>query len=264
MGDGDYINYSRYHSFIDVGFSREVENGEQEIMPKCESAYYSKQMKPSNRHGERPLFHRIRDSVGQFLLRNVFMRGKIKPVVRNVEPITSPVEVLLPDKSTVQGRFLLWNKDPDNSKHVRLTIQFLNREISASSTTSFHALRNIRRELDCDKILLKCYGASRNVWPSPMGLDVGRAYKLYANKKGDLKDIVSIFDSGPDVEPCTVEEHAKFHKDWLLSIGIDPEMKMIPWKALFVREPIKTTGLFFREKILNRTKSVPKVQNVKQ
>jgi hypothetical protein len=97
-----------------------------------------------------------------------------------------------------------------------------------------------------------------------MGLDVGRAYKLYANKKSDLKDIVSIFDSGPDVEPCTVEEHAKFHKDWLLSIGIDPNREFYPWKSLFASQPFRTTVLFFNKKIFKRQKSVPKVQNVKQ
>jgi hypothetical protein len=168
------------------------------------------------------------------------------------EPLVKAVEVLLPKKSIVQGKFHLWHEDPNNRKFARITLQFSDREFSSSNISCFYALKNIRRELEREGILLKCYGASRNVWPSGMSTSMRRgemAYKLFLGKKGDIKDLVSIFDSDSDVDPCNFEEQKKFNGEWLVSIGIDPDKETYPWKNLFLQQPVKTLKLFLRKKL---------------
>lgn len=169
-------------------------------------------------------------------------------------PLTRPVDILSPDKTTVHGTFLLQNEDRDNRKCALITLQYLNRQLSASNAGYFHALMDIRLELEKEGILLKCYGASRNVWPSGMGLSMGgsKAYKQFLGKQCDIRDLVSVFDSGSDIDPCTVEEQRQFHKEWLLSIGIDPNKEVYPWKVLFASQPFKTAVLFFSKNILKR------------
>ena len=76
----------------------------------------------------------------------------------------------------------------------------------------------IRRELETDRILLHCYGASRNVYPSGMGRDMGaglKAYKLTIGKRARMEDLVFIFDTGNDVEPATVSAQKEFYERWL-------------------------------------------------
>jgi hypothetical protein len=206
-------------------------------------------MKPEHRHHKSPFFERIIHTIGEFLLRNVFMRGKIKPVVLNFEPKTKPVDVLLPDKSVVPGKFLIWVNDPKNPNVLRVTVQFLDKEFSNTDTSFNHALHKVHRELDAQGILLKCYGCSRNVWGSSMSSNMMGGGTAFTHYLGDRKhERVVIFDSGPDVDPCTFEEQKQFHKKWMLSIGIDPEKKVIPWKSLFMQQPVKTLRLYFKEK----------------
>ena len=55
-----------------------------------------------------------------------------------------------------------------------------------------------------------------------MSLDMGggiKAYKLQMGVHGKLADLVSIFDTGPDVSPATVSEQEQFYKEWLASLG---------------------------------------------
>jgi hypothetical protein len=170
----------------------------------------------------------------------------------SAEPFSRPIEVLLPDKSTAVGKLLLWDSDPDNPKVARITLQLMGREFSSRNVSYNHALNDIRRQLENDGILLKCYGSSRNVWPSSVTSGMGRggeAYRLYLGKKGERKDVVSIFDSGSNVDACTLAEQEEFHKQWLLSVGISPGKRHYPWKAQFFQSPVRTAMLFLKEKL---------------
>jgi hypothetical protein len=56
-----------------------------------------------------------------------------------------------------------------------------------------------------------------------MGRDMGaglRAYRLSLGQQGGRDGLVGIFDTGPDVEPATVDAQRAFVKEWLSSIGI--------------------------------------------
>lgn len=138
-------------------------------------------------------------------------------------PSVKPIDIVLPNKSTVSGKLSLWDEDPENRQFARLTLQFESREITGRGTSYNQALNSIRQQLEKEGVFLKCYGSSRNVWPSSVTSGMGRggkAYKLYMGRKGERKDVVSIFDCGPDLDICTVNEQEAFYNQWLLSVGI--------------------------------------------
>jgi hypothetical protein len=131
------------------------------------------------------------------------------------EPRTIPVEVLLPDKAIVSGKFVIWPNDPDDSELGRVDLQFLDKSFTGSDASFNYALNRIREEIEQQGVLLKCYGASRNVHASGMSSSMGRggfAYIMDPNVDAD-KRLVSIFDSGPDVDPCTIEEQRQFFEE---------------------------------------------------
>jgi hypothetical protein len=77
----------------------------------------------------------------------------------------------------------------------------------ASERNLFRALRNLRLELEKHDILLKCFGASEDVYPSGMQEDMGSAELAYKTRLGEralTKDIVNIFDCDESVKPVTV------------------------------------------------------------
>lgn len=131
------------------------------------------------------------------------------------------VKVLLSDKQTADGNFLVYEESPDAPEEVRLVLKLPFREWVASADTLFDALTNIRREMEGEGMLIACYGASRNVYPSPMARSMGygeRAYKLTMGKPATSADLVSIFDLGSDVDPVTIEEQERYYADWLRSL----------------------------------------------
>jgi len=127
------------------------------------------------------------------------------------------IELLLSDGSVILAEMCIWEADPDNPHQVKLSLRFSGNEITKRDENFFFAMRSIRLELEREGMLLRCYGASRNVYPSAMSLDMGagwKAYKLKLGQYGKLKDLVSIFDTGSDVEPVTVAEQENFYRQW--------------------------------------------------
>ena len=113
------------------------------------------------------------------------------------------------------GIFLL-SESGDGS--VALTFSDDSQTVIQAADDFFEALCKVRLELEKQGIRLKCYGGSRNVYPSAMsqGMGVGRkAYKLSLGSHARLADIVDIFDTGPDIELSTVKEQKEFFQQWL-------------------------------------------------
>jgi hypothetical protein len=124
------------------------------------------------------------------------------------------VSVILADGRKVEGIFSLSEERED----VFLSFKLLSRNLNARASDYFEAMVGIRRELETDGILLHCYGASRSVYPSGMGRDMGaglKAYKLTIGKRAKKEDLVFIFDTGIDVEPATVSAQKEFYERWL-------------------------------------------------
>ena len=107
--------------------------------------------------------------------------------------------------------------DLDNFNWIRLGLRFNGREIVVSNEDYFHAMQQIRLQLEKDGIYLKCYGASRNVYPSSRSIDMGAGYKAYRHTIGEhakISSLVSIFDSGDDIVLSTVAEQEQYYRDW--------------------------------------------------
>lgn len=95
-------------------------------------------------------------------------------------------------------------------------------EFAGTEWNYFHALCQIRRQLEETGWRPVCYGSSRNAYPSGMCCDMGQglqAYRMTMGRPALLEDLVQIFDSGPDVLPVSVEEQDAFHEDWLRSLA---------------------------------------------
>lgn len=94
-------------------------------------------------------------------------------------------------------------------------------EVGESEHGYFDALRTVRRKLEKIGVLLSCFGASEDVYPSPMQESMGPALLAYRNRLGRqalAKDIVNIFDSDDSVRPATVASQKAFHVNWLKSL----------------------------------------------
>ena len=72
----------------------------------------------------------------------------------------------------------------------------------------FDALCKARLQLEPHGLIPICYGASENVYPSGMCLDMGSGSRAYLwGKKGPLS-LVDIFATGPEVIPSTVADQS--------------------------------------------------------
>ena len=123
--------------------------------------------------------------------------------------ISKSIALITPDGSSAYGELKAWEEDPENTANVLIQLSYDGQMFAASSDSFFAALCCIRKELEALGLRIVCYGSSRNVYPSGMSRTMGcgeMAYKLYMGKKGARVDIVSIFATGPDVEPATIAE----------------------------------------------------------
>ena len=128
-----------------------------------------------------------------------------------------PIQLVHADRRISNAEFLVWDFEPDNSDWIRLGLRFEGREIVVSNENYFHAMQAIRLQLEKDELLLNCYGASRNVYPSPMSIDMGaghKAYRLTIGEHAKISSLVSIFVSGEDVVLSNVAEQEQFYRDW--------------------------------------------------
>jgi len=135
----------------------------------------------------------------------------------------SPVQqvVLQRGHSLLEGTLSHYESEEEGSSCV-VELRFDERTISGKSEDFFDALIQVRRTLEKENVLLLVYGGSKNVWPSAMARSMGaglRAYKMTMGKQALKTDLVEIFASGPDVQPCTVAEQEKYKDEWFSSLS---------------------------------------------
>ncbi len=102
-----------------------------------------------------------------------------------------------------------------------IVFRYRGRTIEESSTDYFEAFCGVRRRLEEEKLIPFCYGASLNVFPSGMCREMSagmKAYRMMIGKPVDpKKDLVGIFDEGPDVIPASVALQKGHFDEWLNS-----------------------------------------------
>lgn len=139
-----------------------------------------------------------------------------------MEPPRSFDVTLRSPKGSVAGTIFAWDESPENSDEMKLRLEYSEVVIERSSDVSyFRALASIRGELERSNVAIECYGASENVYPSPMIESMGngeKAYRLTMTRPARDVDIVSIFESGPDLIPSTVAQQRHFYDQWISSL----------------------------------------------
>jgi hypothetical protein len=120
------------------------------------------------------------------------------------------------------AEILRWDEAPEDFEQVKLRLEFGDNLLEVRTKDGyFRALCALREQIESSGMLLECYGASENVYPSPMIEAMGyaeKAYKQVLGKPALSADLVSIFDVGPDVIPSTVAQQREFHERWLKSL----------------------------------------------
>lgn len=138
-------------------------------------------------------------------------------------PVGPIHEILLIDSAgreymaSVELRHRDWNEGGFRRSECRITLRWEGAEISGVDWNFFMALCRVREQLAPLGLFPRCYGASRNVVISGMAADMGSGLQVYRAEVGrplELSDLVSIFATGPDVEPVSVEEQRAFQKQW--------------------------------------------------
>ena len=106
-------------------------------------------------------------------------------------------------------------------RKCKLTFSYRDKVISAQEHDYFGAFCVIRKQLEEERLIPFCYGASLNVYPSGMCRDMGSgmvAYKTEIGQRASRDNLVKIFDQGHDVIPSSVIQQKEHFEQWLQSI----------------------------------------------
>ncbi|CAR57622.1 hypothetical protein [Burkholderia cenocepacia] len=117
------------------------------------------------------------------------------------------------------GKAVLFYEEDDENCQVKLEYKALS--LSGDGPDFFEALSAVRQRLEAHGLLLGCYGASLNVFPSPMARQMGsglKAYRLTLGQQAKRQDLVRIFDTGPDVRPASVAAQREYFDTWQKSL----------------------------------------------
>lgn len=129
-------------------------------------------------------------------------------------------EFLLPDGALVLGAVEM--NETEDGVSLAAEIPGVG-EYSIDGPDAFEALCELRRRLEPLGVLVRCAGACRNVFPSPMARSMGAgrsAYRLVLGRPARTEDLVDIFT--PMYDGCdlaTVAEQAAFYEEWLTSLA---------------------------------------------
>jgi hypothetical protein len=113
---------------------------------------------------------------------------------------------------------LLSTTEEEDRCHI--SFAYRDRVIEAEANDYFEALCLIRQQLEEERLIPFCYGASLKVYPSGMARDMGaglKAYKLEIGVHARTQDLVDKFAAGPDLIPASVKLQREFFEEWLAS-----------------------------------------------
>jgi hypothetical protein len=139
---------------------------------------------------------------------------------RIADQFTASVDLVRDDGSRAAADLHIERRKDDGRTLFAITLERDGKTFDGTSEEGFfHALRRLRLELEKDNILLCCFGASEDVYPSGTQVSSGgtKAYRRRLGAPALLKDAVDIFASDDSVKPATVEQQEKFRERWLAS-----------------------------------------------
>jgi hypothetical protein len=101
---------------------------------------------------------------------------------------------------------------------ITVEARFDNNVVKVEKEYCFTALQELRVQLLEKGIEICCYGAKKNVYPSPMMMNSSKAYLLTMGKQAQTEDIVEIFEPCELDETATVEDQNVFYQKWIQSL----------------------------------------------
>jgi hypothetical protein len=109
------------------------------------------------------------------------------------------------------------NSDWETCFHVEVELE--GRSYEGTGSDFLEALDVVRRQLEQTSTLLRIYGASRTGFASGFARSTGDGLKLFIIELGvQPVRVVDSFSTGPDVDPCTVDEQTAFRKLFFSSL----------------------------------------------
>lgn len=146
----------------------------------------------------------------------------VKGTIREL-PIARTIDLLLSDGARIPVKIIGEEIQTGTEISFRLTLHATDGPVQGISSLSFfRALRELRLKLEERGMLLCCFGASEDVYPSAMSEQMGRGLQAYRTRLGHQalrKDLVDIFDSDYSVRPTPVYQQEQFHEHWINSLG---------------------------------------------
>jgi hypothetical protein len=125
--------------------------------------------------------------------------------------------------ATLKCEARYWNENGFSRRTCVIRLKCEADEVDGEDSDFFEAFCRVREALEPLGLKPLCYGASRNVFPSGLGRDMGDGLQAYKLRLGQpTTGEVSIFAEGADVEPVNVRTQHQFWEDWLRSLGLLP------------------------------------------
>jgi hypothetical protein len=112
----------------------------------------------------------------------------------------------------------LYVVESEENDIITVEAKFGNNVVKVEEEYYFTALQELRRKLFKKGVEICCYGAKKNVYPSPMMMNSSKAYLLTMGKQAKTEDIVEIFESCELDEIATVDDQNVFYKEWIQSL----------------------------------------------
>lgn len=131
------------------------------------------------------------------------------------------LKVISAEGCVLPGLLKMRETSPHGADLVRLELTVGEREYKSDCRTFFEALIDIRLQLESNDMLLCCLGASEDVYPSSMCLNMGvgnKAYRIRLGQRPTVEDIVDIFDTHDDIVPVSVAVQRQYFEKWVGSV----------------------------------------------
>lgn len=131
------------------------------------------------------------------------------------------IKFKLNEGTVIQGEVILHDEFSVEEDLVAVELKLPSKTFFTKAESYFEALQCIRKDLEHDGIQILCNGAARNVYPSPMMLNMGEgrsAYKVTFGHQALMKDVVDIFDYDESLICCSVEEQNQYYSNWVTSL----------------------------------------------
>lgn len=173
-----------------------------------------------------------------------------------------PVKVVSLRGTSQSGIFELWEDSANESDEVKLVLKLLTRIYEAVANTYFEAMRKIRLELEAQGQFLHCYGASQDVYPSPMVMSMGaaeKAYRLTIGRPAKTADLVSIFDTADDVVLSTVADQEAFYETWQKTQGRNSRLEDQVYTADLAPDDVIRAAIIMLRDLKNSTEGCAKI-----